>query len=71
VHTQGSTGIFPKGILLGKVKAKRRMENQSLWDIDVLFKEDLRNVHEAFVINALFINEIEQLQQKIPTESIE
>jgi hypothetical protein len=28
-------------------------------------------VHEAFVINALFINEIEQLQQKIPTESIE
>ncbi|MEY4215625.1 MAG: hypothetical protein RLZZ68_81 [Bacteroidota bacterium] len=68
VRTQGSTGIFPKGILLGKVKAKRRMENQSLWDIDVLFKEDLRNVHEAFVINALFINEIEQLQQKIPTE---
>ena len=71
VRTQGSTGIFPKGVLLGKVKTKRRMENQSLWDIDVLFKEDFRNVHEAFVINSLFINEIEQLQQFIPKDSIE
>jgi rod shape-determining protein MreC len=71
VRTQGSTGIFPKGILLGKVKAKRRMENQSLWEIDLLFHEDFRNVHEAYVVNSLIVNEMEQLQQYIPKDSIE
>lgn len=71
VRTQGSTGIFPKGILLGKVKSKHRMENQSLWDIDLLFQEDLQNVHSVYVINSLVVDEIEQLQHHIPKENAE
>lgn len=71
VRTQGATGIFPKGILLGKVKATRRLENQSLWDIDLLFQEDLKNTHYVYVINSLIVDEIKGLQRHIPTENIE
>ncbi|MBM3164567.1 MAG: rod shape-determining protein MreC [Bacteroidetes bacterium] len=71
VRTQGSTGIFPKGLLLGKVQAKERIENQSLWDIRLLFKEDLKNVHCVYIVNSLIIDELEQLQQSVPKDNLE
>lgn len=66
VRTQGATGIFPKGILLGKVKEIRQMENQSLWDIDMLYQEDFRTVRFVYVIQSLIADEIQQLQFSIP-----
>lgn len=66
VRTQGATGIFPKGLLIGKVLTKRSMEDQSLWDIDVLFKEDLKNIHTVYVIRSLIADELETLQKDIP-----
>jgi len=69
VRTQGATGIFPKGLLLGKVLTKRSMEDQSLWDIDVLFSEDLKNVHSVYIIRSLIMEELKLLHKDIPFDN--
>ena len=66
VKTRGATGIFPKGILIGKINKIRQMENQSLWDIDMLYQEDFRTVRFVYVIQSLIADEIQQLQFSIP-----
>jgi len=66
VKTQGSTGIFPKGVLIGKVLSKQHMEDQSLWDINVLFHEDFTLLHSVYIIKSLEINEINRIQRSIP-----
>jgi hypothetical protein len=42
------------------------MENQSLWDIDMLYQEDFRTVRFVYVIQSLIADEIQQLQFSIP-----
>lgn len=71
VRTRGSTGIFPKGIHIGKVKYKQQMENQSLWDIDVLFDENFKTVTNVYVIKSKIKQEIHNLELNIPSDNIE
>ena len=71
VRTAGITGLFPRGILIGKVKETRQMENQPLWDIDVLFAENFRALASVYVINDLNAKEIIKKERNIPKEKTE
>lgn len=71
VRTSSVTGLFPKGILIGKVKEKRQMENQPLWEIDVSYAENFNTLSSVYVINDLSAEEIIKLERKIPKEKPE
>lgn len=68
IYTLGASGIFPKGIKIGTVIEKKRVEDQALWEIEVLFSEDYRTLQSVYVVNALLIKELQQLQLEIPEE---
>jgi rod shape-determining protein MreC len=68
VYTLGASGIFPKGIKIGKIIGKSRLEDQALWKIEVLFSEDYRTLQSVYVINSLFLKELQDLQLEIPEE---
>ena len=68
VYTLGASGIFPKGIKIGKIIGKSRLEDQALWKIELLFSEDYRTLQSVYVINSLLLKELQDLQLEIPEE---
>ena len=53
------------------MKYKQQMENQSLWDIDVLFDENFKTVTNVYVIKSKIKQEIHNLELNIPSDNIE
>jgi len=68
VVTRGGSGIFPRGITVGKIKHRAYIEGKPLWDIDVLLAEDLRTIQHVYVIINMMQNELDEIQQHIPKE---
>jgi rod shape-determining protein MreC len=68
IYTLGASGIFPKGIKLGNVISKSRVEDQALWNLEVRFSEDYRTLHSAYVITSLIQKELQDLQLDIPED---
>lgn len=68
IYTLGASGIFPKGIKLGKVISKSRVEDQALWKLEVHFREDYRTLHSAYVVKSLIRKELQELQLEVPED---
>ncbi|TNE77052.1 MAG: rod shape-determining protein MreC [Bacteroidetes bacterium] len=71
VVTRGGGGIFPRGLTVGKVSAKKPVEGEPLWDIEVLYSEDYRSVQRVYVIKNLLKEEQEALEANIPPDPVE
>lgn len=68
VVTRGGSGIFPRGIPVGKVKKLGSIEGKPLWDVSVLFSEDFRKIQNVYVIRNLLKTEQEKLEETIPAD---
>lgn len=68
VYTLGTTGTFPKGILIGFVSKKNRIEGQALWDIRIRFTEDYRTLQSVYVLKNRFVEEQLELELSKPKE---
>ena len=71
VVTRGGSGIFPRGIPVGKVRTRKSMEGKPLWDISVLLAEDFRNIQHVYVVKNLMLEELQQLEEGIPADKEE
>ncbi len=68
VVTKGGSGIFPKGMTVGKVCDTEPIEGEPLWDVVVLFSEDYRSLQQVYVIKNLLIDEQKALEGQIPPD---
>jgi rod shape-determining protein MreC len=71
VVTKGGSGIFPKGMPVGKVCDTEPIEGEPLWDVVVLFSEDYRSLQQVYVIKNLLIDEQKALEGQIPPDEEE
>jgi rod shape-determining protein MreC len=71
VVTRGGSGIFPRGIPVGKVKKLGTIEGKPLWDVSVLFSEDYRKLQQVYIVKNLLKFEQEKLESTIPPETEE
>ncbi|MDP4596711.1 MAG: rod shape-determining protein MreC [Crocinitomicaceae bacterium] len=68
VVTRGGSGIFPKGIPVGKVSHTEPIEGQALWKVDILFSADYRRLQRVYVIKNLHLAEQTALEARIPSD---
>lgn len=68
VVTRGGSGIFPRGLPVGKIKSIGTVEGKPLWDLAVLYSEDYRKVRNVYVIKNLLRKEQEKLEATIPED---
>jgi rod shape-determining protein MreC len=68
VVTRGGSGIFPRGLPVGKIKSIGTVEGKPLWDLAVLYSEDYRKVRNVYVIKNLLRKEQEKLEATIPDD---
>jgi rod shape-determining protein MreC len=68
VVTRGGSGIFPKGIPVGKVSHTEPIEGQALWKVDILFAADYRSLQRVYVIKNLHLAEQTALEARIPRD---
>lgn len=71
VVTRGGSGIFPRGIPVGKVYKRSYIEGKPLWDISVYLAEDFRTIQHVYVIKNLLQEELDELQEQIPEDEEE
>lgn len=71
VVTRGGSGIFPRGIPVGKVQRKSSVEGKPLWDVTILFAEDFRTIQDVYVVKNLMIQEIIDVEKHIPEDKEE
>ena len=71
VVTRGGSGIFPRGIPVGKVFKRSYIEGKPLWDISVYLAEDFRTIQHVYVIKNLMQEELDELQDQIPEDEEE
>jgi rod shape-determining protein MreC len=71
VVTRGGSGLFPKGIPVGKVYNISSIEGQPLWDVTILFSEDYRKIQRVYVIKNFLKTEQEKIESLIPEDIIE
>lgn len=71
IVTGGKSGIFPRGIPVGKVEKTAPVEGQPVWDVTVLFAENFRTVQYVYVIKNILKSEQEELEATIPDDPIE
>lgn len=68
VVTRGGSGIFPKGIPVGKVESIEPIEGESLWDVVIRYSEDYRTLQRVYVVKNLMIEEQKALEGLIPPD---
>ena len=66
VLTRGGSGIFPRGLMVGKVEKLNTVEGKPLWDVVVRFSEDYRTLQRVYVIKHLMQDELKKLEATIP-----
>lgn len=71
VVTRGGSGIFPRGIPVGIVYYRKKMESKPLWEIQVALSCDFRTVQQVYVVRNLHKNQIQAMQQAIPEDKEE
>jgi rod shape-determining protein MreC len=71
VVTRGGSGIFPRGLPVGKIEKLKPVEGKPLWDVVVLFSEDFRTLQRVYVIKNLLREEQEKLEGAIPIDKEE
>jgi len=71
VVTRGGAGIFPRGLMVGRIEKLNPVEGKPLWDVVVRFSEDYRSLQRVYVIKNLMREEQQKLESAIPTEKVE
>jgi rod shape-determining protein MreC len=71
VVTRGGSGIFPKGIPVGKVESIEPIEGESLWNVVIRYSEDYRRLQRVYVVKNLLIEEQKELEGLIPPDKEE
>ncbi len=71
VVTRGGSGIFPRGLNVGKVEKLNSVEGKPLWDVVIRFSEDYRTIQRVYVIKNLFQEEQNKLELLIPEDKEE
>ena len=64
VVTRGGSGIFPRGLTVGKVTKVTPVEGKSVWRIEIQFSEKYAVLEKTYIIKNLFLNEMTALQTK-------
>lgn len=68
VVTRGGSGIFPRGLPVGKISALKPVEGKPLWDISLLFSEDYRKIQRVYVAKNIMKDEQLKLESLIPID---
>jgi len=71
VVTKGGSGIFPKGMPVGKVYKTLPVEGEPLWDVVIKFSENFRTLQRVYIIKNLLIDEQKALEGQIPPDAEE
>ena len=66
VFTKGSSGIFPRGLLVGEVEKIYIVEGEPLWDVVVKFSENYTTLQRVYIVKNLMIKEQIDLENKTP-----
>jgi len=64
VVTRGGSGIFPKGLMVGKVTKVQSIEGKSVWRVEIRFSEKYAALENVYVIKNLFFSEMLALQNE-------
>lgn len=68
IITREGTGIFPKGIMVGKVETLKSVEGEAFWDVSILFSEDYRKLQKVYVVKNILSDEQQKLEALIPKD---
>ncbi len=68
IVTRGGSGIFPRGLTVGKIKSLKTVEGKPLWDVEIYYSEDYRKLQNVYVVKNLMFKEQKELEKKIPTD---
>ena len=71
VVTRGGSGIFPRGLPVGRIEKLKPVEGKPLWDVVIRFSEDYRSLQRVYVIKNLLREEQENLESEIPVDKEE
>jgi rod shape-determining protein MreC len=71
VVTRGGSGIFPRGIMVGKIEKLNPVEGKPLWDVVIRFSENYNSLQRVYVIKNLMQEEQEELESTIPPDDDE
>jgi rod shape-determining protein MreC len=71
VVTRGGSGIFPRGLNVGKIEELKPIEGKPLWDVVVRYSEDYRTLQRVYVIKNLMQKEQTELESNIPRDKEE
>lgn len=71
VITRGGSGIYPKGIPVGVITKRKSIEGKPLWDLQVRIAEDFRTIQHVYVIKNVMLDELRELEEKIPVDKEE
>lgn len=71
VVTRGGSGIFPRGLPVGKIAKIGTVEGKPLWNIKILYAEDYRSIQGVYVIKNLLKKEQERIESLIPPDEEE
>ena len=71
IVTRGGSGIFPRGLMVGKIEKLKTIEGKPLWDVTFKYSEDYRKIQNVYVIKNLLREEQEKLEQEIPEDKVE
>ncbi|MFN5785568.1 MAG: rod shape-determining protein MreC [Flavobacteriia bacterium] len=71
VVTRGGSGIFPRGIMVGRIGKLKAVEGKPLWDVEIRFTEDYRTLQRVYIIKNLLQEEQEELEDAIPEDEEE
>lgn len=70
IITREGTGIFPKGIPVGKVEQLKAVEGEAFWDVSILFTENYRKLQRVYVVKNVFSEEQAGLEALTPKDDL-
>jgi len=71
VVTKGGSGIFPRGLPVGRVESIKGIEGEPLWDVVVKFSENFRTLQRVYIVKNLMIDEQKEIEARIPLDEEE
>lgn len=64
VLTRGSAGCFPAGLPIGFIESISLVEGKPLWNVKVRLAQDMRKLHNVYVIKHIHQEELDELKLK-------
>lgn len=68
VITKGGSGIFPRGLAVGRVESIKVIEGEPIWDVVIKFSENFRTLQRVYIVKNLMIEEQRALENQIPPD---